>query len=54
MVCRHYEGLIDSDGRWHLVETGVRIEIEDYRYDYAPFRELNELLKGITESRMVK
>ncbi len=47
---RHYEGLIDSDGSWHRVVTGERIENEDYRYDYAPTRELNEILKSLAEA----
>lgn len=47
---RHYEGLIDSDGRWKTVSTGQWIENDNNRYDYAPFRALNDVLKSITEA----
>ncbi len=38
-----YEGLVDYDG-WYQVKTYDYLEP---RYDYAPTRDLNELLKGI-------
>lgn len=44
-----YEGLVDSDGLWKLVHTEQRVENENYRYDYASIRELNETLKGLAE-----
>lgn len=42
---KHYEGLVDAEG-WHIV--GQDIEEMPTDFDYAPFRDLNELLKGLT------
>jgi len=42
---KNYEGLVDDDGRWHLVETYYEHYPTDF--DYAPYRDLNELLKGL-------
>ncbi|HKU33834.1 MAG TPA: hypothetical protein VJR22_08325 [Candidatus Nitrosotalea sp.] len=44
---RHFEGLVDSDGRWKIVLTEQRTENNDSLYDYAPFRDLNEVLKTL-------
>ncbi|MEX2060314.1 MAG: hypothetical protein WD966_04580 [Nitrosopumilaceae archaeon] len=44
---RHYEGLVDSDGGWYPVNTENYAKPETYRYEYAPTRDLNEILKGI-------
>ena len=46
---RHYEGLVDSDGRWKMVPKWEKIENNDTRYDYASFRELNEVLQSLAE-----
>ena len=43
--CKHYEGLVDVEG-WHPV--GADSEEIPTDFDYAPFRDLNELLKGLT------
>lgn len=44
---KHFEGLVDSDGKWHVVVLEKTYENQNYyRYDYAPFKELNELLKS--------
>lgn len=47
---RHYEGLIDSDDHWKTVPTGGWYENEYYRFEYAPTRKLNDILKSISES----
>ena len=42
---KHYEGLVDAEG-WHTV--GLDVEEMPTDFDYAPYRDLNELLKGLT------
>jgi len=42
----NYEGLVDDDGGWYIVETYEPAMPTDF--DYSPFRDLNELLKGFT------
>ena len=44
-----YEGLVDPEG-WHLAETVNVWYQKDYRYDYAPFRYLDEMLKALSEA----
>ena len=44
-----YEGLVDPEG-WHLVETENVWYPKEYRFDYAPTKELNEILKGLAMS----
>ena len=44
-----YEGLVDPDG-WHLAETVNVWYQKEYRYDYAPFRHLDEMLKALAEA----
>lgn len=48
---RHFEGLVDSDGHWKTVETGEWLGNEYYRFDYAPTRTLNEVLKSLEAIR---
>lgn len=40
---KHFEGAVDGEG-WHKVFT---VEYEEHKYEYAPTRDLNELLKGL-------
>jgi len=45
---RHYEGLVDSDGGWYPVNAIPEAELKKpYSFEYAPTRDLNEILKGI-------
>lgn len=44
-----FEGLVDADG-WYPVDTDEYAKPEAYRYDYAPTRDLNEVLKGLAVS----
>ena len=44
---RNYEGMVDSDGRWYPVNTEPEPQISEYRFDYAPTRDLDETLKGL-------
>lgn len=46
---RYFEGLVDSDGRWKTVPTGEWLGNEYYRFEYAPTRSLNEVLKSLAE-----
>ena len=41
---KHFEGAIDGEG-WYSVFT---VEYEEPKYEYAPTRDLDELLKGLT------
>jgi len=41
---RQYEGPLDSDGRWYPVKT---LEESGNSFEYAPTRDLNDVLKGI-------
>jgi len=41
-----YEGLVDAEG-WYRVGTEPTPQISEYRFDYAPTRDLNETLKGL-------
>ena len=43
---KYFEGMVDADG-WYPVKTEECVKPESYRYDYAPTRDLNEILKGI-------
>lgn len=47
---RHFEGLVDSDEGWKAVPTEGWYENEYYRFEYAPTRSLNEVLKSLVES----
>jgi len=42
---RQFEGLVDSDGRWYPVENEPEQMPTDF--EYAPTRDLNEILRGI-------
>ena len=42
---KHYEGLVDEAG-WYKVMT---YEYEEPKYEYAPTRDLNEILKGLVK-----
>ncbi len=42
-----FEGFVDSEG-WFIVKSESENEYTDYVFEYAPYRELNEILKGIT------
>ena len=44
---RCYEGLVDSDGRWHPVNTEWEPIPKEPSFEYSPFRDTNEVLKGI-------
>ena len=44
---RHFEGLVDDDGEWYPVKT---IEYSESSYEYASPRDLNDYLKGISET----
>ena len=41
---KHFEGAVGGEG-WYNVFT---VEYEEPKYEYAPTRDLNELLKGLT------
>ena len=43
---KHYEGAVEGEG-WYSVITE---EYAEPKYDYAPTRDLDELLKGLTEA----
>ena len=44
---RYFVGQLNSDG-WHIVQTMSEDEMAiSYRYEFAPTRELNEILKGL-------
>ena len=43
---KHYEGLVEGEG-WYIVKT---LEYSEPIFDYAPTRDLNEFLKGLTLS----
>jgi len=43
---KHYEGLVDAEG-WQKIKT---YEYAEPSFEYAPTRDLNELLKGLTLS----
>ena len=44
---RYFLGIVNSDG-WHLVQTMSEDEVATpYRYEFAPTRELNEILKNL-------
>ena len=45
---KYYEGLVDSDGKWFKVEKGP--PLKDYRFDYDPRRDVNEILKSLEEA----
>ena len=44
---RHYEGPVEEAG-WYKIRT---YEYEEPTHEYAPTRDLDELLKGLTLSR---
>jgi len=41
---KHFEGAVEGEG-WYLV---IRAEYSEPKYEYAPTRDLDELLKGLT------
>ena len=41
-----YAGLVDPEG-WYPVFTDPDSKISEYRYDYAPTKDTNEILKGL-------
>jgi hypothetical protein len=44
---KFFEGFLPSEG-WYEVKTTPEYDTKEYyRYDYAPTRDLNEILKGI-------
>ena len=42
-----YEGLVDDYGEWYKVQT---MEYQIPRFDYAPTRELNDILQELAVS----
>ncbi|MGB6463680.1 MAG: hypothetical protein WBF38_05600 [Nitrosotalea sp.] len=48
---RHFEGLVDSDDHWKIVETGERFDDKYYHFEYAPTRALNDIIKSLASAR---
>ncbi len=49
LLIYNIEGLVDDDGEWYLVQTE---EYQVNRFDYAPTRELNDILETLILSKL--